>query len=144
MTDILTPVPSNPAVNEADAVSAVRGLSPAERPMVAEYDQTQIHRNLYELFADAAAAQPDAVAVIGPDATLTYSALAERALQVSTLLHHRGIVAEQPVGVFMSRTADVVAVLLGILHAGGCYVPLDPAEPAERARFVATDRKSVV
>jgi amino acid adenylation domain-containing protein len=107
-------------------------------PMVAGYDQTLIDKNLFELFATQAERHADKVAVIGPDSTLTYRQLAERALRVSTSLRSAGLQAEQPVGVFMQRTSDVIAVLLGILHAGGCYVPLDPAEPVERARYLAT------
>lgn len=111
--------------------------TPADRPMVAGYDRSLVERNLVELFADRVTAHADDIAVIGPDATLTYAQLAERAMRISGWLRSWGLPPEEAVGVFMRRTADVVAVLLGIVHAGGCYVPLDPAEPAERARFLA-------
>jgi amino acid adenylation domain-containing protein len=116
----------------------VSAHSKANEPLVAEYDQTLIDRNLFELFALQADRHADKVAVIGPDSTLTYRQLAQRALRISASLRSAGLQAEQPVGVFMQRTSDVIAVLLGILHAGGCYVPLDPAEPVERARYLAT------
>ena len=112
--------------------------SAAELPIVAAYDLTLVDRNLWELFESQVEDHSAKVAVIGPDRSLTYGELRSRALRVSAFLRLSGLGSEQPVGVFMARTADVVAVLLGILHAGGCYVPLDPAEPAERARSLAS------
>ncbi len=111
--------------------------SVAERPLRGDFDATLIHRNLFELFERQVELHRDKTAVIGPDRSLTYGELVTRAHGISRYLRQKGIAPEQPVGVFMQRTADVVAVLLGILHAGGCYVPLDPAEPAERARVLA-------
>ena len=100
-------------------------------------DNDLVQRNLFELFQAQVPRFGNKAAVVGPDRTLSYGELAERAGNISRFLRANGLQDEQPVGVFMQRTADVVAVLLGILHAGGCYVPLDPAEPAERARFLA-------
>jgi amino acid adenylation domain-containing protein len=130
---------SSPATTSPTA-SPTTGVR-TNHELVAEYDQSLIHRNLYELFATQADRHGDKVAVIAPDASLTYKQLDERALAVSAFLRAAGVQPDQPVGVFMKRNADVIAVLLGILHAGGCYVPLDPAEPVERARVLTTSAK---
>ncbi len=90
-----------------------------------------INENLYQLFARQVDATPSAVAVID-SAEHTYAELAKRVDQIAYFLRQRGIENETPVGVLMSRSADMVASLLGILAAGGSYVPCDPEHPIER------------
>ena len=97
----------------------------------------QIDENLYALFARHVAATPDAVAIVEPDGTTTsYAALAEMACRVEAFLEARRLEPEAPVGVLMHRTPATVAVLLGILKAGGCYVPVEAADPARRQRSI--------
>ena len=68
--------------------------------------------------------------------SVSYRVMPARVDAIAALLTSRGLQPEQPVGVLMSRTADLIAVLLGILQAGGCYVPLDPDDPPERNRRI--------
>ncbi len=83
---------------------------------------------------------PDAVALVGAAGkTWTYAELGERAGRVAALLRSLGIGPEVPVGVSMSRTPALVAALLGVLKAGGTYVPLDPGYPRERLAFLLED-----
>lgn len=93
-------------------------------------------RNLFELFADQVRNSPEAVAVVDGSGPVSYAALAGRAAVISRFLIDQGLTPEQPVGVLMARTAEVMAVLLGILHAGGAYVPFDPDDPVERNRHL--------
>ncbi len=105
--------------------------------------------NLATLVLAQAAASPGATAIVAESGMVTYGALAERVAAIAAFLLRRGLAAEEPVGVLMRRSPDMVAALLSILHAGGAYVPLDPDDPAERnrrireksgARLVLTDR----
>ena len=95
-----------------------------------------LDENLFSLFWDQAMAHPDRPAVAAPEGDTCYRALAARAGHIAEELLDRGLQPEQPVGVLMHRTAEMVAALLGILKAGGCYVPLDPDDPIERNRLV--------
>ena len=97
-----------------------------------------LEENLFSLFFDQAAAHPDRPAVAAPEGETSYGALAARAGRIAEELLDRGLQPEQPVGVLMHRTAEMVAALLGILKAGGCYVPLDPDDPIERNRLVVS------
>ena len=115
-------------------VPALPTRSAHNAKLVADFDDALVECNLAALFDGAANRDPNAVAVIGSDRTITYGELATRSMRVAHHLRARGLRPEQPVGVYMQRTTDVIAVLLGILRAGGAYVPLDPAEPVERAR----------
>ncbi|CAB4887451.1 unannotated protein [freshwater metagenome] len=89
--------------------------------------------SVFQLFAEQAAACPDAIAIVDSSA-VTYGELAARSLSIAMELTARGIVAEQPVGVHMPRSWHMVAAMLGVMAAGGAYVPLDPDEPPERTR----------
>ena len=88
------------------------------------------------LFAACVAGSPDAVAVCGGGVELTYRELDERANRVANRLRGLGVVAETPVAVWMERSVDVVVASLGVLKAGGVYVPLHGGYPAERRAWI--------
>ncbi|MEY9854633.1 amino acid adenylation domain-containing protein/non-ribosomal peptide synthase protein (TIGR01720 family) [Catenulispora sp. GAS73] len=90
-------------------------------------------------FARQAAATPDAVALQVREQRLTYAELNERANRMAHWLISRGIGAERRVVVLLPRSADLVAALLAVWKAGGCYVPVDPDHPEARVRSVIAD-----
>ncbi|MEV0608916.1 amino acid adenylation domain-containing protein [Polymorphospora rubra] len=85
-----------------------------------------------ELLDRHPATDPDAVAVAGPDGTLTHRQLADRANRIAHLLRSHGVGPDVPVGLSLRRGTDLVAAILGVWRAGGGYLPLDPALPAAR------------
>ncbi|MER5495546.1 amino acid adenylation domain-containing protein, partial [Streptomyces sp. NPDC002490] len=89
-----------------------------------------------ELFAARAARTPDAVAVAGDDGSWSYAELDARSDRVASWLAARGTGAGDRVGVVMERSAELVAVLLGVLKSGAAYVPVDPGHPEERITLV--------
>lgn len=93
----------------------------------------------HEVFAARAQARPDAVALIYGEQTMTYRELDSQANGVALLLRDLGVGPGIPVAVCVERSADMVVALLGVLKAGGVYVPLDPEYPAARTRFVLDD-----
>ena len=72
---------------------------------------------------------PDAVAVVAEDGELTYGELMTAASALASLLRARGVTADVPVGLCTPRTTGFVVGLVGILLAGGAFVPMDPAVP---------------
>ncbi len=94
---------------------------------------------VHELFERQASASPDAVALTFTGQSLTYAQLNQRANQLACSLRRQGVTAEAFVGLYVDRSPDLVVGILGILKAGGVYVPLDPAYPAERLRFMIED-----
>lgn len=95
-----------------------------------------LDENLFTLFQRQAQRRPDATAVIDESGACSYGTLEAHASAIADALILRGLRAEQPVGVFLNRNVDLIATLLGVLKAGGCYVPLDPDDPPERARRI--------
>ncbi|MGW3604859.1 amino acid adenylation domain-containing protein [Micromonospora sp. NPDC005161] len=94
---------------------------------------------LAELVVAQAARTPDAVAVRQWDSRLTYAELVARAAGVAAALRVRGVDRQSRVGVCGSRRPELVATVLGVLLAGGCYVPLEPGGPRRRLRGIAAD-----
>jgi amino acid adenylation domain-containing protein len=73
------------------------------------------------------------------DGERSAASLLDDSARIAAALAARGVVAGDVVGVAMSRSADVMAALLGVWRAGAAYLPLDPAHPADRLAYVAGD-----
>jgi amino acid adenylation domain-containing protein len=101
-------------------------------------------RLLHELIEAQVARTPDSIAVIFEDECLTYAELDERANELAVELRHRGVGPDGIVAVCMERSVELVVALLGVLKAGGAYLPLDPSYPRERLRFMLEDSQPVV
>lgn len=82
-----------------------------------------------ERYADTT---PHAVAVVAADGELTYRELDDWAGHIASRLHDDGVLPGQPVGILLDRGVRLAAAVLGVLKAGCCYVPLEPAYPGER------------
>jgi amino acid adenylation domain-containing protein len=94
---------------------------------------------LPELFAAQAARTPGAPAVVLGDERLTYSDLDRRSDRLARRLRGMGVEPGVPVALCAGRSPALLVGILGILKAGGGYVPLDPAYPAERLGWILED-----
>ena len=99
---------------------------------------------IHQVFEAQAAATPDNLAVALGDQRLTYRELNERSNRLAHHLRKHGVGPEVFVGIYLDRTADLVVGLLGILKAGGTYVPIDPQYPHARLAFMLKDSRSPV
>ncbi|MEV0198803.1 amino acid adenylation domain-containing protein [Nonomuraea sp. NPDC050691] len=114
-------------------------LPAEEREQISRWNATAREHpggSLHELVFEQAERTPEATALVFEGERLTYRELAERAREVAAGLDVR---VDQPVGVCMERGLDLPVVLLGVLAAGGAYLPLDPGHPAERTRGMLAD-----
>ncbi|KDR63812.1 MULTISPECIES: non-ribosomal peptide synthetase/type I polyketide synthase [Streptomyces] len=99
------------------------------------------HRPVHRLFAEAAAARPGATAVTvpapyGASTHLTYGELDRRADARARRLRALGAGPGTVVGVQLEKSPELIVTLLAVLKAGGAYLPLDPALPADRTAQV--------
>ncbi|MFH8347402.1 amino acid adenylation domain-containing protein [Streptomyces sp. NPDC018045] len=95
------------------------------------------------LFERQAAATPDAVAVVFDGATSTYREVNTRANRLAHRLIEHGVGPERRVALLLPRSAELVVAMLAVLKAGGAYMPVDPAYPADRVRLMLTDAAPV-
>src|SRR5579883_711525 len=94
-----------------------------------------------ELVASQAAATPDAAALASTSTVLTYKDLEERANVLAHHLRRRGVGPDIVVGLCAPRSPGMIVGALAILKAGGAYLPMDPAYPEARLRFMLEDAK---
>ena len=119
-------------------------LTPSEREQILEeWNDTGVEfprdKCLHELFEQQADRDPNAVAAVFEGQQLTYGELDARANQLAHHLIALGVRPDVPVGISTGRGLDMVVGLMGILKAGGGYVPLDPTYPKERLEFLVED-----
>ncbi|HKX42698.1 MAG TPA: amino acid adenylation domain-containing protein [Burkholderiaceae bacterium] len=91
------------------------------------------------LFRTQVERAPQHTAIRTATGTCSYAELAARATRLARHLTSRGVVRGDLVGLCLERSIDMVVAQLAILEAGAAYVPLDPAYPAERLRYMADD-----
>ncbi|MCW5312696.1 amino acid adenylation domain-containing protein [Nostoc sp. KVJ3] len=114
-----------------------------QHQLLVEWNNTQVDYGseycIHELFEAQVERSPDAIAVVFEDEQLTYRQLNHRANQLAHYLRSLGVKPEVLVGICVERSLEMMVGILGILKAGGVYVPLDPAYPKERLAFMLED-----
>jgi amino acid adenylation domain-containing protein len=91
---------------------------------------------LQQLLAKSAKAYPQKAAVWARGQSITYRELDERSNQLAHFLRQKGIQKGDRVGLFFSKSVESIVSMLGVLKAGGVYVPLDPQAPADRVGYI--------
>ena len=126
-------------------VSELPLLTDPERRELAGWNDTWVGYDAAECIHDMVAAtsrrSPDAIAVWfeahdGTYRELTYAELDRRADKLAHRLQGLGVGAGSIVAVLLDRCDDLVVALLGVLKAGGAFMPIDPAQPTNRIASV--------
>ncbi len=94
---------------------------------------------LHHMFEKQVDVLPDASAVADSDGVLSYRAVERAANRLARRLQEAGISREDRVALYLTRRAELVVGIVGILKAGAAYVPIDPGYPEERVRFMLED-----
>ena len=123
-----------------DTVGAEPMLTAPERAALAGWNDTERDfgeaRLIHEMIEDQARQTPAATALVFDDGagrvTLSYAELNARADRVARELTRAGVSADSVVGICLERSLELLVAVLGILKAGGGYVPLDPEYPPAR------------
>jgi amino acid adenylation domain-containing protein len=126
------------------AVRSLDVLPEAERHLVVhEWNATGRDypkpKCVHELFEEQVKRTPEAVAVLFENRELTYTELNRRANQLAHHLWRLGVKPEERVAICVEQGLEMIVGLLGVLKAGGVYVPLDPDYPEERLRYMLED-----
>lgn len=97
---------------------------------------------LHEIIAAQAMRTPDAPAVAFETQKLTYGEMERRANQLASILQTMGAQADEPIGLLVERSIDMVIGMLGILKAGAAYLPIDATYPPDRIAYMLADSKA--
>lgn len=99
---------------------------------------------LHDGLNQAARMTPEKKALLMSTSHMTYAELAARSDTVAGILRRYRLQADELVAIIMDRGADLMAAALGILKAGAAYVPMDPALPLERIRYMLCNSRARV
>ncbi|MES2316841.1 MAG: amino acid adenylation domain-containing protein [Pseudomonadota bacterium] len=133
------------------AIAAAPDMPVGELPMVSAAEQARVSAwgangaafdnsaCVHELFEAQAAATPDAPALACGELTLSYRELNEQANRMANRLREHGVGPDRLVGLHVTRSAAMLAGMLGILKAGGAYLPLDAHYPRARLDYMLQD-----
>jgi amino acid adenylation domain-containing protein len=118
-------------------------LTDAERRQLQSWNATAMpwvwQGGVHELIGERARRQGADVAVLYEQERLSYRELDARANQLAHYLRDRGVGPEEVVGLCMERSLEMVVGILGVLKAGGAYLPLDPEYPLQRLSYMRRD-----
>ena len=137
-------------VREPDRpLASVEWMSASERERIlVAFNRTErpypSDRPAHALIEDVVDRDPSALAVESPSGGLTFGELEERANRLAHRLRAEGVAPDTPVGILLERSPEMVVALLGVLKAGGAYLPLDPGWPAARIAFILADARAPV
>jgi non-ribosomal peptide synthetase component F len=133
------------AANVDRRISELPLLTEAEsRRLLVEWNDTErsfssAGKCIHELFEEQVGRTPSAIAVVHEGESLSYAELNENANRVADYLRDAGVGPESIVGLELERSLEMVVAMLGVLKAGGAYLPLDPAYPEERRQYMMAD-----
>ncbi|WGH85644.1 non-ribosomal peptide synthetase [Auritidibacter ignavus] len=94
---------------------------------------------LPDLFAQQVALHSQRLAVSGADDGLTYEQLDRESNRVARYLIDLGVGPESIVAILLPRGVDALVSILGVIKAGGAYLPVDPEYPLERIDYILND-----
>lgn len=140
---VLTAIASNPLRR----ISEVPLLSEAERRQFKKWNDTATSypqdATIHQLFEEQVRRSPHAVAVSFDGAHLTYDGLNQRANRLGRRLRELGVGPEAVVAICVESPIELVTGMIGVLKAGGAYLPLDAAYPEERLLFMVEDSQAM-
>ena len=99
-------------------------------------------RSVVELVGDQVRARPEAPALKDADQTLSYRELDRRSNQVARRLLREGLQCEETVALLLDRSCGFAVAALGVLKAGGSYLPIDVDTPTQRLDFLLADSRA--
>jgi non-ribosomal peptide synthetase-like protein len=103
------------------------------------YQNFKVTDLLHQLFEQTVALFPENIAIEDNNTKLTYTEVEQLANQLAHYLVEAGVGPDQKVAIMLPRSAFVYIAMLGVLKAGGAYIPLDPEIPGERVDYILED-----
>lgn len=142
---ILKEITKNPKakLNEIEIVT-----DQEKKEILFDFNDTNVEypkdKTIHKLFEEQVEKTPENVAVAFKNKEMTYKELNERANQLARILREKGVKQGTIVGIMIERSIDMVVGLLGILKAGGVYLPLDLDYPINHIKNILEDSNTKI
>ncbi|MFB5676042.1 amino acid adenylation domain-containing protein [Paenibacillus terreus] len=131
-----------------ECISQAPLLTEEERRLLEDWNHTDAtyseNSSIYELFEKNAHRRSLAVAIEDGERQVTYQELHALAEEIASMLRARQAGAGMVIGIYLGRSLELVASMLGILKTGACFVPLDPEYPIDRIMWMVEDSRMPV
>ncbi len=119
-----------------------------KQKILCDFNDTDVEysrdKTIFQLFEDQVDKTPDKLAVVFENESFTYRELNEKSNQLARVLRDQGVKAGDVIGVMVERSLEMMIGFLGVLKAGGAYLPLDPDYPEERIKFMLKDSNTII
>lgn len=132
------------AENPAEKISQLSLLPKVEQDiLIHEFNANErdfeLEKCAHEIIEQTAAKYPEHAAVVFEEKNVTYAELNRRANQLARYLRKQGVQPDVLVGVCLERSVEMIVSILGVMKAGGAYLPMDPDYPPERLTLMLED-----
>lgn len=129
-------------------ISLLEMVSQEEKEKLLELNDTKTEylktKTIHQLFEEQVQIKPDDIALIFEETSLTYKELDYKSNQLAYLLRKKGVQADSIIGILVNRSLEMLIGILGVLKAGGAYIPVDPAYPEERIKYMLEDSRAMI
>jgi amino acid adenylation domain-containing protein len=131
--------------NKNTSLADIHVISLEDQALIAKWNGTkcnEVDSCIHQLFLEQASARPQHTAISAWDAELTYGEVRDYAFRLASHLNRLGVGNETLVPVCLDRSAWSAVTIMGILLAGGAFVPLAPAHPLTRHQEILKSIKA--
>lgn len=98
-------------------------------------------KTIHQLFEEQVEETPDNIALVFKNKCISYLELNQKSNQLARVLRQKGISSEDVVGIMVDQSMEMLIGIMGILKAGGAFLPIDPTYPSERIQYMLHDSK---
>ena len=114
-----------------------------KKKVIEEFNETESvypsDKTIQELFEEQVERNPESIAVVYEDSSLTYRELNCKANKLARSLREKGVERDSIVGIIADKSLEMIIGTLAIIKAGGAYLPIDSKYPEERIEFMLKD-----
>ncbi|KUM99161.1 non-ribosomal peptide synthetase [Streptomyces yokosukanensis] len=136
LEDPTTPVGAMDVLSAHERDRLLRGVNDTAHPVAAD--------TLPGAFEAQVERDPDKVALIGEQETLTYGEFNRRANRLAHWLVEQGAGPERLVAVRIPRSVELMVAIYAVVKSGAAYLPIDPELPEDRVRHVLDSAKPLL
>ncbi len=137
------------AQNTDKTLAAMQMLTSLEKQqLLAEFNNTKMeypqNKTIQQMFEEQAEQTPDNTALVYGSNNLTYKELNQKANQLARVLRDKGLKPDSIAGILIEPSLEMIVGILGVIKAGGAYLPIDPSYPQQRICYMIEDSKAEI